>query len=40
MLSGGLSLKDPKINNIKWVNKKNLKDYDFLPTTKLFIDLI
>lgn len=40
MLSGELCLDDPKINDLKWVNKENLKDYDFLPTTKPFIDLI
>lgn len=40
MISGELSLDDPKINDLKWVDKENLKDYDFLPTTEPFIDLI
>lgn len=40
MISGTLCLNDPKINDLKWVNKENLKNYDFLPTTKPFIDLI
>ncbi|MBN2853915.1 NUDIX hydrolase [Patescibacteria group bacterium] len=33
-------LNDPKINDLKWVDKESLKDYDFLPTTEPFIDLI
>lgn len=40
MTSGTLCLGDPKINDLKWVNKKDLKNYDFLPTTSPFIDLI
>jgi hypothetical protein len=40
MISGELSLGDPKINDLKWVDKEHLKDYDFLPTTEPFIDLI
>lgn len=40
MLSGETHLNDPKINDLKWVDKDNLKNFDFLPTTKLFIDLI
>lgn len=29
MLSGELCLDDPKINDLKWVDKENLKDYVF-----------
>ncbi|NCB21083.1 MAG: NUDIX hydrolase [Clostridia bacterium] len=39
-LSSATHLNDPKINDLKWVEKIDLKDYDFLPTTKPFIDLI
>lgn len=40
MLSGATHLNDPKINDLKWVEKNDLKNYEFLPTTKPFIDLI
>lgn len=40
MIGGELSLEDHKINDLKWVNKDELKDYDFLPTTKPFIDYV
>lgn len=40
MLSGELHLNDHKINDLKWVEKNDLKKFDFLPTAKYFIDLI
>ncbi len=39
-LSGELTLGDPKINSLKWVGREELKDYEFLPTTQPFIDLV
>lgn len=40
VISGITHLNDPKINDLKWVEKTDLKNYDFLPTTKPFIELI
>jgi len=39
-VSGELNLNDHKINDLRWVKKEDLKNYDFLPTTKVFIDMI
>ncbi|MFC1644780.1 NUDIX hydrolase [Patescibacteria group bacterium] len=39
-VSGETHLSDPKIYDLKWVKKEELIDYDFLPTTQFFIDLI
>ncbi len=39
-ISGDLKLKDHKINDLRWVKKEDFKNYDFLPTTKVFVDMI
>ncbi len=40
LIDGNMHLNDHKINDLKWVDKNDLTNYEFLPTTKTFIDLI
>lgn len=40
LVKGKIRLNDHKINDLRWVNKSELKKYDFLPTAQCFIDLI
>lgn len=39
-VNGKTHLNDHKINDLKWVKKDDFKNYDFLPTTKAFIDMV
>ncbi|MFA7204560.1 MAG: NUDIX domain-containing protein [Candidatus Caldatribacteriota bacterium] len=39
-INGKTHLNDHKINDLKWVNKDDFENYDFLPTTKAFIDMV
>jgi hypothetical protein len=39
-VNGKTHLNDHKINDLKWVKKDDFKSYDFLPTTKAFIDIV
>jgi mutator protein MutT len=39
-INGKTNLNDHKINDLKWVKKSDFKNYDFLPTTKAFIDMV
>ncbi len=39
-LNGDIKLNDPKINNLKWASLSELTKYDFLPTTKYFIEML
>jgi mutator protein MutT len=39
-VKGEIHLNDYKINNLKWVKNDDFKNYDFLPTTKVFIDMV
>ncbi len=40
LLSEKLHLNDHKIQDLKWVSIDLINEYDFLPTTKCFIDII
>lgn len=40
MLDGTLHLNDHKIQDLKWIQFSDLGTYDFLPTTKCFIDML
>ncbi len=40
LIDGSMRLNDHKINDLKWVNKNDLTNYEFLSTTKAFINLI
>ncbi|MDH4330918.1 MAG: NUDIX domain-containing protein [Candidatus Moranbacteria bacterium] len=40
LVSGETHLNDPKIYDLKWVKKEELADYDFLPTTQFFVDMV
>ena len=37
-IKGKIHLNDHKINDLKWVTKNDFQNYDFLPTTKAFLD--
>jgi len=37
---GRLHLDDHKINDLKWIGKKDLKNFEFLPTIKAFFELV
>ena len=39
-LNGKLKLGDHRIKNLKWIKKSEIANFDFLPTTKLFLNLI
>ncbi len=39
-VNGKTHLNDHKINDLKWVKKNDFKNYEFLPTTKTFIDMV
>lgn len=39
-LNGEVHLNDPKIHDLKWVPFAELAGYNFLPTTKCFIDML
>jgi 8-oxo-dGTP pyrophosphatase MutT (NUDIX family) len=39
LIGGKLHLEDHKINKLKWVNVGELDNFEFLPTTKVFIDI-
>lgn len=39
-VKGETNLNDHKINDLKWVKLEDFKNYDFLPTTKSFIDMV
>jgi len=38
--NGKPTLGDKKINEMKWVNHEELQKYEFLPTTKIFMDYL
>lgn len=40
MLHGTLHLNDHKIQDLKWILFSDLGMYDFLPTTKCFVDML
>jgi mutator protein MutT len=40
LLSGDMHTNCPKINELKWLKKEALKEYEFLPTAQEFIDSI
>ena len=37
LIGGTLSSKDHKINDLKWISKREFDEYDFLPSIKLFL---
>ncbi|MFA5420646.1 MAG: NUDIX domain-containing protein [Patescibacteria group bacterium] len=39
-IGGNMHPKDHKINDLKWIKKEDFKNYDFLPTTRAFIDMV
>ena len=39
-VNGKLHLNDPKIQDLKWIRKSEIANFDFLETTKLFLNLI
>lgn len=40
VIDGEMHLNDRKIHNLKWVSRKMLDDYIFLPTRREFIDMV
>src|SRR3990172_6893792 len=38
LISGDLHLKDRKIKDLKWISQNELNSFEFLPTTKFFIN--
>ena len=40
LLKGKTHLNDHKIHDLKWVKKRDLGKYKFLPTTQCFIDMV
>jgi ADP-ribose pyrophosphatase YjhB (NUDIX family) len=40
LVGGVLCGDDHKINDLKWISKERFTEFDFLPTTKEFIDII
>lgn len=40
LIDGELDSDDPKINALKWVPFSDLSDYEYLPTTKIFVEMI
>ncbi len=39
LINGDIHLNDHKINDLKWISREHVQAFDFLPTTKQFIDL-
>ncbi|MCD4705253.1 NUDIX hydrolase [bacterium] len=40
LISGKMNLEDDKINDLKWIKKNEIEMYEYLSTTKFFINLI
>ena len=40
LISGKLHLNDKKINDLKWVKKDEMENFDFLPSSREFIEII
>lgn len=38
--TGQLNLTDPKIDALKWIKKTEIEKFDFLPTTKSYLNLL
>lgn len=40
LVNGKIKLNDPKIQDLKWIKKSEIVNFDFLDTTKSFLNLI
>ncbi|EKD44230.1 MAG: MutT/NUDIX family protein [uncultured bacterium (gcode 4)] len=38
LIGGEISLNDHKIHDLKWIDKNDFCNYEFLPSIKLFLD--
>lgn len=38
LIGGDFNLSDFKINDLKWIERKDFEEYDFLPSIKLFLE--
>lgn len=40
LIKGDINLDDHKINDLQWISREKFSDFEFLPTTQSFIDMV